>query len=114
MKMNDYQVQAMNFAIFKDEYKVMYPVLGLVNEAGEVAGKIKKVMRDTEEHVNEDGSLKDKTLAAIQSELGDVLWYLSVTAANLGMSLEDVANGNLTKLSERASRGTIGGSGDTR
>jgi len=59
---------------------VIYPTLGLTNEAGEVAGKIKKVFRD------KDGIISDETREALKAELGDVLWYLSQTATELGLS----------------------------
>lgn len=86
----------------------IYPTLGLAGEAGEVAEKIKKIVRDKRgQPVNTDRE-------AILKELGDVLWYISQIATEFGFSLEDVAQTNLDKLASRARRGKIQGSGDDR
>ena len=77
--------------------------LGLASEAGEVADKVKKWIRD--------GTV-DK--AAISKELGDVLWYIAVLANDLGFPLSEVAKVNLDKLNKRQKDGTIKGSGDNR
>jgi len=87
---------------------IVYPTLGLVNEAGEVAGKIKKIFRD------KDGVISDEDRAALKHELGDVLWYLTQICTNLGLTLEEVAEANLDKLFDRLERGAIGGDGDKR
>ena len=88
---------------------VVYTTIGLVEEAGEVAGKLKKLIRD------KGGDVADPTFrAAVAAELGDVLWYLARVAAETGSSLEDVARGNLDKLNGRLARGTLQGSGDAR
>jgi NTP pyrophosphatase (non-canonical NTP hydrolase) len=87
---------------------VIYPILGLVNEAGEVAGKIKKVFRD------KGGEISAETREALKAELGDVLWYLAQTCTELELSLDDVAESNLTKLLDRQARGKIHGDGDNR
>jgi NTP pyrophosphatase (non-canonical NTP hydrolase) len=87
---------------------VIYPVLGLVNEAGEVAGKIKKVFRD------KDGQISEETRQALKAELGDVLWYLAQVATELGLPLDEIAEANLTKLYDRLERGKIRGDGDNR
>jgi NTP pyrophosphatase (non-canonical NTP hydrolase) len=87
---------------------VIYPTLGLTNEAGEVAGKIKKVFRDKE------GIISDETREALKAELGDVLWYLSQTATELGLSLDEIAEYNIAKLLDRQARGKIQGDGDNR
>jgi NTP pyrophosphatase (non-canonical NTP hydrolase) len=87
---------------------VIYPTLGLTNEAGEVAGKIKKVFRD------KDGIIGEAEREALKGELGDVLWYLAQLCTELDLSLEDVAAHNLEKLFSRLERGKIGGDGDNR
>jgi NTP pyrophosphatase (non-canonical NTP hydrolase) len=87
---------------------VIYPALGLTNEAGEVAGKIKKIFRD------KGGVIGDAERDALKAELGDVLWYVAQVATELGLSLDEVAQHNLDKLLSRQARGTIQGDGDTR
>jgi NTP pyrophosphatase (non-canonical NTP hydrolase) len=85
-----------------------YVALGLVGEAGEVAGKIKKIARD------DGGVIGDVARAKIADELADVLWYVSQAATQLGLGLEDIARANLAKLADRQARGVLRGSGDTR
>jgi NTP pyrophosphatase (non-canonical NTP hydrolase) len=87
---------------------IVYPTLGLVNEAGEVAGKIKKIFRD---HA---GEISDEEREALKHELGDVLWYLTQICTNLDLTLEEVAEANLDKLFSRLERGKIRGDGDHR
>ncbi len=109
MNFNDYQTKSRATATYPViGHGVIYPTLGLVNEAGEVAGKIKKVFRD------KDGKISAETREALKAELGDVLWYLAQTCAELDLSLEDVAEANLTKLLDRQARGKIQGDGDNR
>ena len=108
MRFDDYQKTALRTAIYADRHRVIYPALGLASEAGEVAGKIKKVLRD------QDGDVDRAPLEAIKDELGDVLWYVAVLARDLGLSLEEIATNNLAKLKARAERGTLGGGGDVR
>lgn len=87
---------------------VVYPVLGLCSEAGELAGKIKKIHRDN------NGVITSEAREAIKLELGGVLWYLAETCTQLGLTLADVAEANVTQLADRAARGVIQGSGDNR
>jgi NTP pyrophosphatase (non-canonical NTP hydrolase) len=98
---NVYQKAARRTAIYTD--RIIYPTLGLCGEAGEVAEKIKKFMRD--------GVLNDKEVA---KELGDVLWYIANLAEDLGYDLAEIADINLEKLADRQSRGVIKGNGDNR
>ena len=105
MNMNDYQKLAMKTAIFPTDMGVYYATLGLAGEAGEIANKVKKFIRDG--HSVE----KEKELI---SELGDVLWYVAAVADVIGVSLEDVAKDNMYKLAERQRNGTLQGSGDNR
>ena len=86
----------------------IYPTLGLVGEAGEVAEKVKKVIRD------KNGIFDDESKIGIKKELGDVLWYISNLCTELNFNLEDVALQNLEKLKKRAAKGMISGSGDDR
>lgn len=109
MNFDEYQQQTRQTAIYPDLGKnFVYPTLGLAGEAGEVAEKIKKIIRD------QDGvaSAEDKT--EIAKELGDVLWYVAQIASELGLSLTEVAEGNLAKLQSRQQRGKLSGSGDNR
>ncbi len=86
----------------------IYPTLGLAGEAGEVAEKVKKVLRDN------GGTFDAQAVAAIEKELGDVLWYVARLAAELGLDMEQIAAGNLAKLASRKDRGRLSGSGDER
>ena len=86
----------------------IYPTLGLVGEAGEVAEKVKKVIRD------KNGIFDEESKKSIKKELGDVLWYLSNLCNEFGFSLDDVALQNIEKLRLRSARGKISGSGDDR
>jgi NTP pyrophosphatase (non-canonical NTP hydrolase) len=90
------------------DHAIAYPTLGLVNEAGEFAGKVKKIFRD------KNGVISEADREALKGELGDVLWYLTQLCTELNVSLEDVARANLEKLFSRLERGKIGGDGDTR
>lgn len=90
------------------DHPIVYPTLGLVNEAGEVAGKVKKIFRDKQ------GVISDEDREALKQELGDVLWYLAQIATEIGVGLDEVASANLTKLFDRLERGKIRGEGDTR
>lgn len=108
MEFKEYQEKAVKTAIYGSGSNIIYPALGLANEAGEVLGKIKKVLRDKEGNFNEENN------KAIGSEIGDVLWYIAALARDLGLSLEDIANDNIKKLEDRQARGVIHGSGDSR
>src|SRR5215208_596867 len=89
-------------------HSVIYPILGLVNEAGEVAGTIKKVFRD------ENGEISEDTRQALKAELGDVLLYIAQVATELNLSLDEIAEYNIVKLYDRLERGKIQGDGDNR
>lgn len=109
MDVDDYQQAALRTARDKDAPdEFMHLVLGLVGEAGEIAEKVKKLVRDK----NSDLAQLDRDDMA--SELGDVLWYAAVLANFLGLSLNDVAQRNVDKLADRQRRGVLGGSGDKR
>lgn len=111
MELNEYQRKALNTWTLENKsilVKLSYLGLGLPNEAGEVAGKLKKAIRDT------DGEVTNETRTALLGELGDVLWYLSTLAHELGLTLDYVAATNIEKLTSRKERGVIQGSGDNR
>ena len=109
MNFTEYQQKAKNTAKYPViGHGVIYPTLGLTNEAGEVAGKIKKVFRD------KDGIISEETRDALKAELGDVLWYLAQVATELNLSLDEVAEHNIAKLLDRQARGKIRGDGDNR
>ena len=103
-----YQQVAKQTAIYPREQAIIYPTLGLTGEAGEVANKVKKIIRD-------DGYKNNESLVQeISAEIGDCLWYISVLADDIGCKLSDIANANLEKLANRKEKGTIHGSGDKR
>jgi NTP pyrophosphatase (non-canonical NTP hydrolase) len=109
MEIDDYQSAAESTAIYPGQNTddgITYCTLGLIGEAGEVANKWKKYFRD-------DVPL-EQIIDTMRAELGDVLWYMANLAAELGISLGEIAEGNLLKLSSRAGRGTLTGSGDHR
>jgi NTP pyrophosphatase (non-canonical NTP hydrolase) len=109
MDFNDYQAKSRKTAKYPAiGHPVIYPALGLVNEAGEVAGKIKKVFRDKE------GQISEETRQALKAELGDVLWYIAQVATELDLSLDEIAEHNIAKLYDRLERGKIKGDGDQR
>lgn len=108
MTLNEYQKEAMKNKIYGYGDKIVYPALGLGNEAGEVQGKIKKVLRDNAGVFDKESRIK------IADECGDVLWYLSALADDLGFTLEEIADANIVKLTSRRERGVISGSGDER
>ncbi len=109
MNFTDYQQKSRATAKYPViGHRVIYPTLGLVNEAGEVAGKIKKIFRD------KDGVIGEAEKEALKSELGDVLWYIAQICSELNLSLDEVAQANIEKLLDRQARGKIQGDGDNR
>lgn len=109
MTFEEYQKFSRRTALYPDrDHNFVYPTLGLAGEAGEVAEKIKKVIRDNA------GVLDDQRRQEVKKELGDVLWYVAQLATELGLDLQDIAKTNLDKLLSRKERGTLSGSGDNR
>lgn len=106
--LNNYQREAKRTMNVKED-ALYYLALGLASEAGEVAGKVKKAIRDDRRK-----DLSHERKMQILSELGDVLWYVAVLADYLGMDLSSVATDNILKLRDRENRGKIGGDGDNR
>lgn len=112
MHFNEYQTQAAATAIYPgvgtgSVTAIAYLGLGL-GEAGEIQGKIKKILRDS------DGVISQEQRLAIAGELGDLLWYVALLSEELDYGLQHIARLNLAKLADRAERGVLGGSGDNR
>jgi NTP pyrophosphatase (non-canonical NTP hydrolase) len=109
MDFQSYQERSRTTARYPDAGRnPIYPTLGLCGEAGEVAEKVKKVLRDG------GGAFSDAVREDLLLELGDVLWYVAQLATELDLSLDTIAQANLAKLSSRAARNVIGGDGDRR
>jgi len=106
MDFKTYQKLANGTAIYNSKFSILYPTLGLAGEAGEVAEKIKKIIRDDKQIIDEKED--------IAKELGDVLWYVAAIGRDIGYSLEVIAEMNIKKLSDRKERGKIKGEGDNR
>ena len=103
-----YQQVAKTTAIYPREQAIIYPTLGLTGEAGEVANKVKKIIRDG------SNSKDEKLVSEIKAEIGDCLWYIAVLADDFDIKLSDIASANLEKLATRKKNNTIHGSGDNR
>ena len=103
ISMTEYSEFAEKTAIYPEEAEIVYPALGLAGEAGEVANKVKKMIRD--DRLDRD---------AIASELGDCLWYIAQLCRDLNVDMASVARKNLDKLSMRKQKGTLQGNGDAR
>jgi NTP pyrophosphatase (non-canonical NTP hydrolase) len=109
MNFEEYQEKSRKTALYPNVgQNFIYPTIGLAGETGEVSEKIKKVIRD------KNGIIDEEDKNAIKKELGDVLWYVSQLAAELGLSLDDIAENNIKKLYSRLNRGVINGNGDNR
>ncbi len=111
MDFDEYEKLAAKTAHFDDrteEYKLMYLALGVAGEAGEVAEKIKKIMR------NDHGVVSKEKREEVQKEIGDVLWYLSQLSRQLGFSFSSAAETNIAKLADRMARNVITSEGDNR
>jgi|TARA_R110002073_G_C9191958_1_gene557345 NTP pyrophosphatase (non-canonical NTP hydrolase) len=103
LDLNAYQAEAQKTAIYGVNHAVIYPALGLAGEAGEVANKVKKMLRDGDFDRN-----------AVAAELGDCMWYIAALSRDLNISMAEIAMTNLEKLMKRKANGTIKGSGDNR
>ena len=108
MTLSSYQKAAAGTAIYETQHAIIYPALGLAGEAGEVANKVKKLVRDGPDKRPETWR------EDIASEIGDVLWYLSNLANDIGYNLDEIADINIEKLTSRKNRDKIKGSGDNR
>lgn len=109
MNFEEYQKKTTLTAIYPNVGEnLYYPTLGLTGEAGEVANKVKKIMRDC------GGKITDEHRLSIMKEIGDVLWYCSQVCNELGVSLDYAAEDNLVKLHQRMAEDKLKGSGDER
>lgn len=108
MDINTYQQKTNEFAIYPSNKSLEYLTLGLTSEAGELAGKVKKVIRDNR------GVVDSEVEAAMIAEIGDCAWYLSELCNHFHIKLSDVLQANIDKLQSRKSRNVLGGSGDVR
>ena len=108
MTLNEYQKKALETAVYPQEYKIIYPSLGLTGEAGECSDKVKKVIRDN------GGQFTEEKRLELAKEIGDVLWYCATFANDIGYDLETIGQMNNDKLHSRQERGVLGGSGDNR
>lgn len=109
MNFNEYQTATKQTAKYPPEQALEYLSLGIASEAGEVAGKMKKKIRDGESKMTHE-----EWILAVSSEIGDVLWYCARLADELNLNLSQIAEENMNKLLDRKARGVIGGSGDNR
>jgi NTP pyrophosphatase (non-canonical NTP hydrolase) len=99
MNFENYQSEASQTALYPNRLKNLeYPTLGLAGEAGEVANIVKKIQRD------HGGVITDEVRAKLKDELGDVLWYISACADELGLTLTEIAEYNVNKLAKRHRR----------
>lgn len=101
-----YQQEARKTRNVSSEHNMTYSTLGLAGEAGELANKVKKILRGDEN--------REELIEGIKGEMGDVLWYLAALSDDLGVELSDIADQNLEKLRSRYARGKILGGGDNR
>ena len=108
MTLNEYGKLALESAVYGVGNKINYPVLGLIGEAGELANKYKKILRD------DNGILTEVKREEMIMELSDVLWYCAALANDLGTDLNSVCVKNIAKLRDRQARNVINGSGDNR
>lgn len=113
MNFDDYHTQAISTLTADHNYgdltaELMAQILGLVGESGEVAEKVKKLIRD------HDGHISPEDRQEILKELGDILWYINAVSHLLGSNIEEVAKNNLDKVLSRQTRGVTKGSGDNR
>lgn len=122
MELREYQSKAVRTALYRQEIesytnnqgeeakreKLHYAVVGLLSEAGELAGEVKRTLRD------DAGQLTDQRRSKVLAELGDILWYVAAVADELGADLNEVAEANIAKLASRAERGVLHGEGGQR
>lgn len=108
MTLNEYQEAALKTAIYPNDGKINYLALAICGEAGELADKVKKVLRD------KNGNYTEADKRALALELGDTMWYAANLAGALGFTMSEIAELNIGKIAGRVERGTLHGAGDNR
>ncbi|OGG60146.1 hypothetical protein A2765_01085 [Candidatus Kaiserbacteria bacterium RIFCSPHIGHO2_01_FULL_56_24] len=111
MDFDEYEKLASRTATIDDSkrlYRLYDLGLGIAGEAGELAEKLKKAIRD------DGGEISEERREGLKREIGDVLWYLSQLSNALGFPFSEAAQANITKLEDRLARDKIKGSGDNR
>ena len=103
MELNEYLKQAITTKIYPAGLAIPYVTLGLMGEAGEVAEKVKKIIRDNNGEISEEQRLN------LGKEIGDVLWYVAALCDELNLDFNQVAQDNIDKLQSRKERGVLGG-----
>lgn len=101
---SEYHSFVKSMKVYPEKHAIIYPALGIAGEGGEVAEKVKKWLRGD----------RDLDKLELLKEAGDVLWYITSLADDLGYSLEDLVNQNVKKLTSRKERGVQKGDGDNR
>ena len=104
MEINEYHQFVVGMKVYPEKHAIVYPTLGMMGEAGEASEKVKKWLRGDRDLDKED----------LLKEIGDVMWYITSLADDLGYTLQDVIDANVTKLTSRKERGVLKGSGDNR
>lgn len=111
MSFNDYQQFVVSMKVYPEKYAIAYPALGLAGESGEIAEKVKKWLRGD---AGQAGDAYMKLRQDLLLEMGDPLWYIASLADDLGFTLQEVIDANVSKLTSRKERGVLKGSGDNR
>ena len=109
MEFNEYQEKARGTAIYPNKgNNLLYPTIGLAGETGEVAEKVKKLMRDKNMKIDQE------FIDGVKKELGDVLWYIAAICSELRIGMDEIAKLNIEKLYSRKERNKLHGNGDDR
>lgn len=108
MDFKTYQIESRKTAIYPNCDGLYYVTLGLCGESGEIAEKVKKLIRD------KNGVIDNEFRNDLTKEIGDLCWYMSQLCTELNIDFDDVATQNLEKLQDRQKRRKLHGSGDNR
>ena len=111
---NEYQKKALEVKLYHEQKitpqmsKLLYLQEGLTGENGELAEKLKKIVRDSA------CTFTPETLELVKKECADILWYLVAIIEELGFDFDSIMECSLTKIQDRIARGVLKGSGDLR